>query len=96
MSPHWRRLAAFFNFIAFLVFGFAVAHTIGKGYVDPAIVDHYVVFGALCAPITWNSYWYLRHPPAPLTPWSRIIGRRLAKPGSVSWWRTRSQDRRPV
>ncbi|HEX9193781.1 MAG TPA: inorganic phosphate transporter, partial [Burkholderiales bacterium] len=35
MSPHWAvAWAAFFNFIAFLVFGFAVATTIGKGIVD--------------------------------------------------------------
>src|SRR2546426_10556941 len=60
MSPHWAvAWAAFFNFIAFLVFGFAVATTIGKGIVDPAIVDHYVVFGALCGAITWNLIpWY--------------------------------------
>src|SRR5438874_8371249 len=60
MSPHWAvAWAAFFNFIAFVVFGFAVATTIGKGIVDPAIVDHYVVFGALCGAITWNLVtWY--------------------------------------
>ncbi len=60
MSPHWAvAWAAFFNFIAFLVFGFAVATTIGKGIVDPAIVDHYVVFGALCGAIAWNLItWY--------------------------------------
>src|SRR6266581_1736777 len=60
MSPHWAvAWAAFFNFVAFLVFGFAVATTIGKGIVDPAIVDHYVVFGALCGAITWNLItWY--------------------------------------
>src|SRR5205814_2604907 len=59
-SPHWGGAsAAFFNFIAFVVFGFAVATTIGKGIVDPAIVDHYVVFGALCGAITWNLVtWY--------------------------------------
>ncbi len=55
MSPHWAvAWAAFFNFVAFLVFGFAVATTIGKGIVDPAIVDHYVIFGALCGAIAWN------------------------------------------
>ena len=27
---------------------------IGKGIVDPAIVDHYVVFGALIGAIVWN------------------------------------------
>jgi inorganic phosphate transporter, PiT family len=60
MSPHWAvAWAAFFNFIAFLVFGFAVATTIGKGIVDPAIVDHYVIFGALCGAIAWNLItWY--------------------------------------
>ena len=60
MSPHWAvAWAAFFNFIAFVVFGFAVATTIGKGIVDPAIVDHYVVFGALCGAIAWNLVtWY--------------------------------------
>ena len=31
--------AAFFNFIAFLFFGLAVAATIGKGIIDPSIVS---------------------------------------------------------
>jgi len=72
MSPHWAvAWAAFFNFVAFLVFGFAVATTIGKGIVDPAIVDHYVVFGALCGAIAWNLItWYYGIRPARLTPWS--------------------------
>lgn len=46
--------AAFFNFIAFTVFGLEVAETIGKGVLDTAIVDPVVVFGALCGAITWN------------------------------------------
>jgi inorganic phosphate transporter, PiT family len=60
MSPRWAvAWAAFFNFVAFLVFGVAVATTIGKGIVDPAIIDHYVVFGALCGAIAWNLItWY--------------------------------------
>ena len=60
MRPHLAVLwAALFNFIAFLVFGVAVASTIGKGIIDPAIVDHRVVFGALCGAITWNVFtWY--------------------------------------
>jgi PiT family inorganic phosphate transporter len=60
MRPHLAVLwAAFFNFIAFLVFGVAVATTIGKGIVDPSIVDHRVVFGALAGAITWNLItWY--------------------------------------
>jgi len=51
--------AAFFNFIAFLVFGLAVAATIGKGIVDPKIIDHHVIFGALVGAIAWDAItWY--------------------------------------
>ena len=55
MSPRWAIVwAAFFNFIAFLFFGVHVAATVGKGVVDPHIVDTYVVFGALTGAISWN------------------------------------------
>jgi len=51
--------AAMFNFIALSVFGVAVASTIGKGIIDPAIVDYHVVFGALMGAIAWNIItWY--------------------------------------
>ncbi len=51
--------AAFFNAVAIFVFGFAVAATMGKGLVNPAIVDIHVVFGALIGGITWNTItWY--------------------------------------
>ena len=51
--------AAMFNFIALSVFGVAVASTIGKGIIDPAIVDYHVVFGALVGAIAWNIItWY--------------------------------------
>ena len=49
------RLRAFFNFVAILVFHLKVASTVGKGIVDPAIVDHYVIFGALVGAIAWNG-----------------------------------------
>ncbi|HRP29368.1 MAG TPA: inorganic phosphate transporter, partial [Burkholderiaceae bacterium] len=39
--------AAFFNVLAIFVFHLKVAATVGKGIVDPGIVDHHVVFGAL-------------------------------------------------
>jgi len=60
MSPQKAVVwAAFFNFIAFLFFGFHVATTIGKGTIDPAIVDHHVIFGALIGAISWNIItWY--------------------------------------
>src|SRR5499426_4074871 len=56
LRPHWAVIwAAFFNFAALGVFGLAVAATIGKGIVDPRIVDHYVVFGALTGAIAWDA-----------------------------------------
>jgi PiT family inorganic phosphate transporter len=64
MRPQWAVLwAAFFNFAAFLFFGLLVAATVGKGIIDPAIVDHYVVFGALIGAISWNIItWYFGIP----------------------------------
>src|SRR3989338_1718042 len=51
--------AAFFNFIAFLVFGTAVAVTIGKGMIDPAIVTPKVIFAGLLCTIAWNFFtWF--------------------------------------
>ena len=44
--------AAFFNVIAISVFHLSVAKTIGKGIVEPGVVDHHVVFGALIGAIT--------------------------------------------
>ena len=46
--------AAFFNFIAFLVFGLHVANTIGAGIVSAHVIDDHVIFGALTGAITWN------------------------------------------
>ena len=52
-------MAAFFNFIAILVFQLKVATTVGKGTIDPMVIDHYVVFGALVGAIFWNALtWY--------------------------------------
>jgi PiT family inorganic phosphate transporter len=46
--------AAFFNFIAFLVFGLHVAETVGRGIVQADIVTERVIFGALVGAITWQ------------------------------------------
>ncbi|MFL6624478.1 MAG: inorganic phosphate transporter [Sulfurifustaceae bacterium] len=46
--------AAFFNFIAFAVFGLHVAHTIGTGIVEAGVIDGPVIFGALVGAIIWN------------------------------------------
>ena len=51
--------AALFNFVAILLFELKVAATVGKGIVDPAIVDNHVIFGALVGAISWNVItWY--------------------------------------
>lgn len=51
--------AAFFNFIAIFIFHLSVAATVGKGIVEPGVVDTHVVFGALVGAITWNVItWY--------------------------------------
>ena len=52
--------AAFFNFVAIFIFHLSVAATVGKGIVQPGVVDHYVVFGALIGAIAWNviTWWY--------------------------------------
>lgn len=51
--------AAFFNFIAIFIFHLSVAATVGKGIVQPGVVDTHVVFGALIGAITWNLItWY--------------------------------------
>jgi PiT family inorganic phosphate transporter len=51
--------AAFFNFIAFLVFGVHVARTIGVGIIAPQVMDAHVIFGALVGAIVWNviTWW---------------------------------------
>jgi inorganic phosphate transporter, PiT family len=51
--------AAFFNFVAILIFELKVATTVGKGIIDPGFVDSHVIFGALCGAIAWNLItWY--------------------------------------
>jgi len=53
-------MAAVFNFVAIFVFHqLTVATTVGKGTIDPSVVDQYVVFGALMGAIVWNFVtWY--------------------------------------
>jgi len=55
--------AAFFNFIAFTVFGLHVAATMGSGVVHATIVDPVVIFAALFGAIAWNLLtWWLGIP----------------------------------
>src|SRR2546427_8316252 len=51
MAVAW---AAFFNFVAFLVFGTHVATTIAKGVVQQDVLSVGVVFAGLLGAIGWN------------------------------------------
>jgi inorganic phosphate transporter, PiT family len=61
LKPHHAvAFAAFFNVAAIFVFQLKVAATVGKGIVEPGVVDQHVVFGALIGAIAWNviTWWY--------------------------------------
>ena len=61
LSPrHAVIWAAFFNFVAFLVFSTHVANTIGTGIVSPGVIDSGVVFAALFGAIAWDliTWWF--------------------------------------
>ena len=61
LAPRYAVVwAAFFNFVAFAVFGVHVAKTIAKGTVDPAVVTPGIVLAALLAALMWNllTWWW--------------------------------------
>jgi inorganic phosphate transporter, PiT family len=60
LKPYQAVLfAALFNFVAFWLFETKVAATIGKGIIEPGVVDNAVIFGALIGAIAWNVItWY--------------------------------------
>ncbi|MDD5190183.1 MAG: inorganic phosphate transporter [Dehalococcoidales bacterium] len=64
LSPKLAVLwAAFFNFIAFAIFGTTVAHTIGNGMIDISTVTPYVILAGLIGAISWNLItWYFGIP----------------------------------
>jgi PiT family inorganic phosphate transporter len=76
--------AAFFNVAAIFVFHLNVAATVGKGIVQPGVVDQYVVFGALIGAITWNllTWWYGIPSSSSHALIGGIVGATLAKAGS--------------
>ncbi len=81
--------AAFFNFIAFLVFGLHVAATLGTGVADPRIVDASVIFGALMGAIVWNiATWIVGIPSSSSHALiGGLVGAAMAKagPSAVVW-----------
>ena len=55
--------AAVFNLIAIFIFHLSVAATVGKGIVQPGVVDTHVVFGALIGrDVLERAHLVLRHP----------------------------------
>ncbi len=79
-------LAAFFNFVAIAVFQLKVAATVGKGTIDPSVVDHYVIFGALVGAIAWNFLtWYYGIPSSSSHALiGGLVGAAVAKAGTNS------------
>ena len=79
-------MAAFFNFVAIAVFQLKVATTVGKGTIDPMVVDHYVVFGALVGAIVWNFItWYYGIPSSSSHALiGGLVGAAVAKAGTSS------------
>jgi PiT family inorganic phosphate transporter len=60
LQPRYAVIwAAFFNFVAFLVFGVHVARTVGVGIVSADVIDARVIFSALMGAISWNlvTWW---------------------------------------
>ena len=78
--------AAFFNVIAIFIFQLTVAATVGKGTIEPSIVDHYVILGALVGAICWNVItWYYGIPSSSSHALiGGLIGAAVAKAGTGS------------
>jgi PiT family inorganic phosphate transporter len=87
LKPHYAvAWAAFFNFIAFLVFGLHVAETIGRGIVEADIIDSRVIFGALTGAIVWQIITNRLGIPSSSSHAliGGLVGAGLAKAGSVA------------
>ncbi len=80
---HAVAFAAFFNVVAIFLFQLKVAATIGKGIVDPGVVDQHVVFGALVGAIMWNLITWLYGIPSSSSHAliGGIVGATMAKAG---------------
>src|SRR5579871_5203251 len=84
LKPSWAVVwAAFFNFIAFLVFGLHVAKTIGAGIVAVQLVTDRLIFAALMAAIGWNIITWLAGIPSSSSHAlvGGLVGAGLAKAG---------------
>ena len=86
LKPHHAvAFAAFFNVVAIFAFELKVAATVGKGIVEPGVVDQHVIFGALVGAIIWNivTWWYGIPSSSSHALIGGIVGATLAKAGTA-------------
>ncbi len=78
--------AAGFNFVAAFLVGTAVAKTIGKGLVDPSVLDPHIILAALVGAIVWNLItWWLGLPSSSSHALiGGLCGSAVAKAGAVA------------
>lgn len=87
LSPNLAVIwAASFSFIAFLVFGLHVAGTIGKGLINPGIMDTHIIFATLIAACTWNliTWWFGLPTSSSHALMGGLIGSAFLKAGSAA------------
>jgi PiT family inorganic phosphate transporter len=87
LRPQWAVLwAAFFNVAAYFLFELKVASTVGRGTIEPSIVDPQVVFGALTGAIAWNviTWWYGLPSSSSHALIGGLVGAAVAKAGTDS------------
>lgn len=79
-------MAAFFNFIAFTVFTHKVAETMGKGVVNPDVMNLNVIGAALVAAIIWNliTWWWGLPSSSSHTLVGGLVGAAIASSGTSS------------
>lgn len=91
LKPQWAvAWAAFFNFAAFALFELKVATTIGKGVIDPSIMEPNLIFSALMGAIIWDLVtWYFGIPSSSSHALiGGLVGAALGKThslGSLNW-----------
>lgn len=73
LSPFLAVLwAAFFNFAAYFLFGLHVANTMGKGIVEPHVVEPWFIFSALAGAALW--VYFCTHFGLPISVSHALIG----------------------
>ncbi len=87
--------AAFFNLVAAIVFDVNIANTVGKGLIELAVVNEFVILGGLLGAIAWNLItWYYGLPSSSSHALlGGYAGAAIAKAGFgaviyAAWWKT--------